>query len=95
MPRAALASAQAKFVFWIRPATLNARLRLAKRVESCDVVIHVNEMNRQRDPDARAQGRFQKVGSGLADVYATFRLRIAFNATDLFIQTARETTRLL
>jgi hypothetical protein len=36
--RTAPASAQARFVFWIRAASLSARLRLVRRIESCDCV---------------------------------------------------------
>ena len=35
--RTGRAFAQARFAFWIRPASWNARLRLTKQIENCEV----------------------------------------------------------
>ena len=41
MPKTARVFALARFVFWIRAATSNARFRSTRRKESCDALIRV------------------------------------------------------
>ena len=57
------AFALARFAFWIRPASWNARLRLTKQIENCEVrsgnALHRLIFGSMADVEKRVVGQFE------------------------------------
>jgi len=61
MRNPAPASAQARFVFWIRPASLNARLGSANRTGNCDSARPVSILEKPTENEPVPVSRSQQV----------------------------------